>query len=232
MRSLRGPRRERRSRQGGTRHRRGGATGAGTRYSCARSPACLAPLHPGRTAPTPIPIRSARGARLIAADGREYLDLISSWWVTLHGHSHPAIPPLARQAAEFEQVIFAGFTHQPAIDVAARVAAAARRSRARLLFRRWFDLGRGRAQDRLPILVESRKGRRRVPSSPSTAAITATPSAPCRPGAAPASISPSTISCLPSTSCLIRKPGTAIRRRGKGSDQPGDARWLDRATRP
>ena len=82
------------------------------------------PFTQAATAPDPIPIRSARGARLIAADGREYLDLISSWWVTLHGHSHPAIAAaVARQAAELEQVIFAGFTHEPAIQVAARVSA-------------------------------------------------------------------------------------------------------------
>jgi adenosylmethionine---8-amino-7-oxononanoate aminotransferase len=82
------------------------------------------PFTQAATAPDPIAIRSAQGARLIAADGREYLDLISSWWVTLHGHAHPAIAAaVAHQAAELEQVIFAGFTHEPAIQVAARVSA-------------------------------------------------------------------------------------------------------------
>jgi adenosylmethionine-8-amino-7-oxononanoate aminotransferase len=82
------------------------------------------PFTQAATAPDPIPIRSATGARLIAADGREYLDLISSWWVTLHGHAHPAIAAaIARQAASLEQVIFAGFTHEPAVQVAARLAA-------------------------------------------------------------------------------------------------------------
>jgi adenosylmethionine-8-amino-7-oxononanoate aminotransferase len=82
------------------------------------------PFTQAATAPAPIPIRSARGAHLIAADGRDYLDLISSWWVTLHGHAHPAIAAaVALQAAELEQVIFAGFTHEPAIQVAARVSA-------------------------------------------------------------------------------------------------------------
>jgi adenosylmethionine-8-amino-7-oxononanoate aminotransferase len=82
------------------------------------------PFTQAATAPAPIPIRSARGAHLIAADGRDYLDLISSWWVTLHGHAHPAIAAaVARQAAELEQVIFAGFTHEPAVQVATRVSA-------------------------------------------------------------------------------------------------------------
>jgi len=82
------------------------------------------PFTQAATAPEPIPIRSASGARLIAADGSEYLDLISSWWVTLHGHAHPAIATaIARQAAQLEQVIFAGFTHEPAVQLAARVSA-------------------------------------------------------------------------------------------------------------
>lgn len=82
------------------------------------------PFTQAATAPDPIPIRSAKGARLIATDGREYLDLISSWWVTLHGHSHPAIAAaIARQALDLEQVIFAGFTHEPAVQLAARLTA-------------------------------------------------------------------------------------------------------------
>ena len=82
------------------------------------------PFTQAATAPDPIAIRSAQGARLIAADGREYIDLISSWWVTLHGHAHPAIvAAIARQAADLEQVIFAGFTHAPAVQLAARLAA-------------------------------------------------------------------------------------------------------------
>ena len=70
-----------------------------------------------------IPIEHGRGAELFAADGRVFLDLISSWWVTLHGHAHPKIAAaIAGQAARLEQVIFAGFTHAPAADLAARIA--------------------------------------------------------------------------------------------------------------
>ena len=69
--------------------------------------------------PATTPIVRAEGAYLIAADGRRILDCISSWWVTLHGHSHPVIArAIARQAAELEQVIFAGFTHEPAVKLA------------------------------------------------------------------------------------------------------------------
>jgi len=68
---------------------------------------------------TPIEIVSANGAYLHARDGRRIFDAISSWWVTLHGHAHPRIASaIAEQAATLEQVIFAGFTHEPAVRLA------------------------------------------------------------------------------------------------------------------
>ena len=74
-------------------------------------------------APAPLPIARAEGAHLVRADGRRVLDAISSWWVTLHGHAHPAIADaIARQAATLEQVIFAGCTHEPAVRLAAALA--------------------------------------------------------------------------------------------------------------
>ncbi len=72
------------------------------------------------TAPAPIPIARAAGAYLYDTDGRSIFDAVSSWWVTLHGHAHPAIAEaIAKQARELEQVIFAGFTHEPAAQLAA-----------------------------------------------------------------------------------------------------------------
>lgn len=80
------------------------------------------PFTQAQTAPDPIPITSAKGIRLYAEDGREFLDLISSWWVNLHGHAHPTIAAaIAKQAQTLEQVIFAGFTHQPAAQLAAEL---------------------------------------------------------------------------------------------------------------
>ena len=71
----------------------------------------------------PLLIAAARGASLYDAEGREILDLISSWWTCTHGHSHPALnEALAQQAARFEHVMFAGFTHQPAVDLASALA--------------------------------------------------------------------------------------------------------------
>jgi adenosylmethionine-8-amino-7-oxononanoate aminotransferase len=73
---------------------------------------------------TPTVISRAKGASLFDAAGREILDLISSWWTCTHGHSHPKLnAALAEQAARFEHVMFAGFTHEPAVTLAERVTA-------------------------------------------------------------------------------------------------------------
>ncbi len=82
--------------------------------------------HPFTQAAThapPLLAVSAKGSRVTDADGKDYLDMVSSWWVNLHGHGHPAIAQaIATQAGQMEQVIFAEFTHQPAITLAARIA--------------------------------------------------------------------------------------------------------------
>ena len=69
----------------------------------------------------PIPlVTRAEGAILHTADGRRVIDAISSWWVTTHGHCHPRIvAAIAEQAQRLDQLIFAGWTHQPA-EVLAR----------------------------------------------------------------------------------------------------------------
>ncbi|MES2329102.1 MAG: adenosylmethionine--8-amino-7-oxononanoate transaminase [Bacteroidota bacterium] len=70
----------------------------------------------------PIPIVKAAGSLLFAEDGSSYIDAISSWWVTLHGHAHPYIAEkIYRQALQLEHVIFAGFTHEPAVRLAERL---------------------------------------------------------------------------------------------------------------
>jgi len=76
-----------------------------------------------RTAPPPIPVVRAEGVYLHTADGRRIIDAISSWWVNIHGHNHPRLNrALAEQAARLSQVIFAGFTHEPAARLAAALA--------------------------------------------------------------------------------------------------------------
>lgn len=64
----------------------------------------------------PLLITEAKGVYLHTSDGRKILDAISSWWVNLHGHANESIAlAIAEQAKTLEQVIFAGFTHTPAI---------------------------------------------------------------------------------------------------------------------
>jgi adenosylmethionine-8-amino-7-oxononanoate aminotransferase len=68
----------------------------------------------------PIPlVERAEGAALFTRDGRRVIDAISSWWVTTHGHCHPRIMAgIADQAGRLDQMIFAGWTHEPAEAVA------------------------------------------------------------------------------------------------------------------
>jgi len=75
-----------------------------------------------QTARPPIPIVRAKGAYLYAEGGSRYLDAISSWWVNLHGHAHPYIVQKIKSQAEIlEHVIFADFTHGPAVELASRL---------------------------------------------------------------------------------------------------------------
>ncbi len=69
-----------------------------------------------------LPVTSAKGCYLHTADGRKILDGISSWWVNVHGHSNEYIArAIYEQALNLEHVIFAGFTHEPAIRLAERL---------------------------------------------------------------------------------------------------------------
>lgn len=66
-----------------------------------------------------IPIARGEGAWLIDHDGNRYLDCVSSWWTNLFGHCEPRIAAAVKQQLDtLEQVIFAGFTHEPALQLA------------------------------------------------------------------------------------------------------------------
>ncbi|AZA54942.1 adenosylmethionine--8-amino-7-oxononanoate transaminase [Chryseobacterium sp. G0201] len=71
-----------------------------------------------KTANDAIPIVRGKGVHLYDHEGKQYIDAVSSWWVTLHGHAHPYIAQrVSEQLNTLEQVIFAGFTHEPAIQL-------------------------------------------------------------------------------------------------------------------
>lgn len=77
----------------------------------------------GLEAPIPL-VERAEGAALYTRDGRRIVDAISSWWVVTHGHCHPRIAAaIAEQAGRLDQIIFAGWTHEPAETVARELLA-------------------------------------------------------------------------------------------------------------
>ena len=81
--------------------------------------------HPYASMTQPPPVNlavSASGTHLRLADGRELIDAISSWWCVCHGHNPPKIVEAVReQAGKLAQVMFAGFTHEPAIRLAEKL---------------------------------------------------------------------------------------------------------------
>ncbi|MEP7376078.1 MAG: adenosylmethionine--8-amino-7-oxononanoate transaminase [Chitinophagaceae bacterium] len=72
----------------------------------------------------PIGIVKGEGVYLIDEKGKKYIDAISSWWVNIHGHADPYIAEkVSEQLKKLEHTIFAGFTHEPAIELAERLLA-------------------------------------------------------------------------------------------------------------
>ncbi|KQN03789.1 adenosylmethionine--8-amino-7-oxononanoate transaminase [Sphingomonas sp. Leaf25] len=84
----------------------------------------------------PIPrVVRGDGAALWTDDGRRIVDAISSWWVTTHGHNHPRIAAaIANQASTLDQIIFAGWTHEPAETLAAGLRAILPEALTRVFF--------------------------------------------------------------------------------------------------
>jgi adenosylmethionine-8-amino-7-oxononanoate aminotransferase len=93
------------------------------------------PFTQAQTAKDPIAIVRAEGIWLHAEDGQRYLDGTSSWWVNAHGHCHPYIAEqIAQQAAQLEHIIFAGFTHEPAILLAEKLLAVLPGNQSRIFY--------------------------------------------------------------------------------------------------
>lgn len=71
---------------------------------------------------TPLAVGRGEGAYLIDESGKSYLDATSSWWTNIHGHAHPYFAEkIYKQALQLEHVIFAGCTHEPAVQLAERI---------------------------------------------------------------------------------------------------------------
>ncbi len=93
-----------------------------------------------------VPIARGEGAWLHGYDGRRYLDAVSSWWTNLFGHAEPRIgAAIARQAQTLEQVILAGFSHAPAVELAEKLLAIAPRQAGRAPLAKVFYADNGSA---------------------------------------------------------------------------------------
>jgi len=93
-----------------------------------------------------LPIARGEGAWLIDHEGRRYLDAVSSWWTNLFGHSEPRIAAaIAAQATQLEQVMLAGFSHAPAVELAEQLLALAPRQDGRAPLAKVFYADNGSA---------------------------------------------------------------------------------------
>ncbi|WP_295915640.1 adenosylmethionine--8-amino-7-oxononanoate transaminase [uncultured Xanthomonas sp.] len=93
-----------------------------------------------------VPIARGEGAWLIDHGGRRYLDAVSSWWTNLFGHGEPRIAAaIAAQATQLEQVMLAGFSHEPAVLLAEQLLALAPRQEGRAPLAKVFYADNGSA---------------------------------------------------------------------------------------
>ena len=93
-----------------------------------------------------VPIARGEGPWLVGHDGRRYLDAVSSWWTNLFGHAEPRIAAaIGAQAHTLEQVMLAGFGHEPAIRLAERLLQIAPRQNGRAPLAKVFYADNGSA---------------------------------------------------------------------------------------
>ena len=94
--------------------------------------------HPYASLKNPPPVlhaKAASGLEIETADGQKLIDAVSSWWCVAHGHNHPAIvEAIRRQSEKMCHVMFGGFTHDPAIELAEKLAAIAPRGLDHVFF--------------------------------------------------------------------------------------------------
>ena len=93
------------------------------------------PLTQHKTSASPIAIKRAQGAVLYAEDGKEYIDGIASWYTSLYGHCHSYITErVSAQMQELDQIMFTGFTHKPATDLATKLFKILPSNQAKMFF--------------------------------------------------------------------------------------------------
>ena len=82
------------------------------------------PLTQHKLKPSHLPIIKAKGVLLYDNQGNEYIDAIASWYNCMYGHCNDyIISKVKTQLEELDQVVFSGFTHQPAIELSEKLMA-------------------------------------------------------------------------------------------------------------
>jgi len=93
------------------------------------------PFTQAQIEPDSIAIVCGEGATLTDERGRRYIDAVSSWWVNLHGHANPHIAKAIKEQLEkLHQVIFAGFTHEPAVRLAEKLLSILPSNQSRIFY--------------------------------------------------------------------------------------------------
>ncbi|MEL6975565.1 MAG: aminotransferase class III-fold pyridoxal phosphate-dependent enzyme, partial [Bacteroidota bacterium] len=93
------------------------------------------PLTQHKTAAPPLPITKAQGALFWDDKGKAYIDGIASWYTAMYGHGHPHIvEAIHQQMQQLDFVMFSGFTHQPAVDLAERLLKLLPESQTKVFF--------------------------------------------------------------------------------------------------
>ncbi len=93
------------------------------------------PLTQHKVHPYAMPIVKAKGAVLYGENGKEYIDAVSSWYTAMYGHCNNFIIERAhKQMQQLDQIIFSGFTHEPAVELSEKLMAILPKNQAKLMF--------------------------------------------------------------------------------------------------
>ncbi|WP_235855440.1 adenosylmethionine--8-amino-7-oxononanoate transaminase [Flagellimonas pelagia] len=93
------------------------------------------PLTQHKTHPEMLGITKAQGALLYDEDGKEYVDGISSWYTCMYGHCNPFIlESVMEQMQSLDQVVFSGFTHEPAVRLSEELVKILPKNQQKLFF--------------------------------------------------------------------------------------------------